>query len=485
MKRIILSVICTIIGLYSSAQNIFWNKSFWNNATTLEQVKHHIEKGNSPTMLDSHGYDATTNAIIGKAPVNVIRYLLDIQGNDINKITHDGRTYLFWASASGETSVVELILSKGANINATDEKGYTALLFAANRGKNIENIIQLLIKNGADIHSLTPKGANALLLACLNVKRIGDLHYFVQKGLPLNSEDSYGRNAIDYASQVGNQALIRDLISAGIALKKEVALIAGEGYRRHQNNLAFFKFLKTINADFSTTNSKGENILHILALHNTQTEVFSFALSENANLSQTDNNGNTPLMNATIRNTPFVVKLILEKTPQINHKNKSGKTALTNAVEFNTASVVELLLKKGANVQILDQKKRSLAYYLINSFSERNKDDFYKKWDLLQQYGLDMTALNGENYLLHWAIEKNNADLIQKIATLPLDINQKNNDGLTPLHKAIMTAKDTKIIQLLIKLGADIKITTDFGETPFDLAQENETLQHQNIQFLK
>jgi len=50
-----------------------------------------------------------------------------------------------------------------------------------------------------------------------------------------------------------------------------------------------------------------------------------------------------------------------------------------------------------------------------------------------------------------------------------------------------MKAEDSQIMKYLISKGADIKINTDFEETVFDLASENELLQKQNnsLNFLK
>ena len=50
-----------------------------------------------------------------------------------------------------------------------------------------------------------------------------------------------------------------------------------------------------------------------------------------------------------------------------------------------------------------------------------------------------------------------------------------------------MKAEDEEIIKMLILMGADIKIKTDFGETAFDLAKENEKLIKTNadVEFLK
>ncbi|WP_258932031.1 hypothetical protein [Flavobacterium oreochromis] len=82
---------------------------------------------------------------------------------------------------------------------------------------------------------------------------------------------------------------------------------------------------------------------------------------------------------------------------------------------------------------------------------------------------------------------KNDLEYLKKIEGLGIEINAKNEEGLTVLHKAVMVAKDEKIINYLLTLGADKKIKTDLDETVYSLAQENEILTKKqiNLDFLK
>ena len=77
--------------------------------------------------------------------------------------------------------------------------------------------------------------------------------------------------------------------------------------------------------------------------------------------------------------------------------------------------------------------------------------------------------------------------MLKKIADLNIDVNAKNKDGLTALHKAAMISKNDTILKYLLSIGAKKEITTDFNETPFDLANENESLTKNkvSIDFLK
>ena len=111
-----------------------------------------------------------------------------------------------------------------------------------------------------------------------------------------------------------------------------------------------------------------------------------------------------------------------------------------------------------------------------------------QKMNLLISNGLESNALqeNGKT-LCHLIVEENNLELFEKIKFKNECININDRDGLTPLHYAAMRAESREIIDYLIKIGANKSLKTPFGETPYDLAQENEILISKkiNIEFLK
>ena len=99
---------------------------------------------------------------------------------------------------------------------------------------------------------------------------------------------------------------------------------------------------------------------------------------------------------------------------------------------------------------------------------------------------MDWTQPQGDgSTLYHLAIDTGDADVFAKVAELPIDINAKNAEGLTALHKAAMRAKDLYLIKELLNKGANPAITTDLGETAYDLARENEALKDVDVNFLK
>jgi len=77
-----------------------------------------------------------------------------------------GESLLLLAVKKGDKEMVELLLNKGADINAPVTGGYTPLHAAAQNGQ--EGIILLLLKNKADINAVTDDGKSPLELAIQN-----------------------------------------------------------------------------------------------------------------------------------------------------------------------------------------------------------------------------------------------------------------------------------------------------------------------------
>ena len=453
MRKLLLGSLafCSLVAW--AQENTFLSNDYWKKKPTITQVQQSIAQGNSPTQLNAHAFDATSLAILNDAPTEVITFLASLDGNGVDKLTHDKRTYLFWAASQGNIPVMKYLLSNGAKVNLTESHGLTPLLFAATRGRSNKEVYELLLKNGASISDTNSEGANALLLLIPHLSNLKQADFFVKKGLKLSSTDSKGNNAIYYAATTGNlpviQALIKKKIKADqLNAQGENAIFgAARATKRSFNKLETFQFLESLGLNPNQKNTEGLSPLFILAGRNREGAVISYFLEKGNNPTQTNKEGRTPLMNAAALNTPEVASLLLEAANNINQQDKEGRSALTLAIENNKIEMIDLLLSKGADTQVLDREG---------------------------------------NTLYHYAVKRADVKILERLASSPsLNINQKNAEGLTPLHKAVMLGKNLEVVQFLLSKGANKQLTTDLGETAYDLAQENEVLKEMNIDFLK
>ncbi|WP_423999214.1 ankyrin repeat domain-containing protein [Maribacter sp. IgM3_T14_3] len=476
-------------------KNELLDRSFWKSNPNVAAVKQKIAEGNDPTAFDDNAFDATTLAITSKADTSVIKYLLSLEGNGVDKKTHDSRIYLHWASYSGDAELVQYLLDNGASVTALDSHRFTPLAFGANAGLTNPAVYNAFEKKGVNLaEEKNEHGANVLLLAAASLKNEKELDFFLSKGLALDSKDNDGNGIFNYASKKGNIDFLKLLVEKGVDYKSlnnnggNAFMFASQGGRGFSNDLPVYTYLKGLGLEPNIVQKNGSTPLHNLASGNKDAAIFELFLKAGADVNQADEEGDTPFLNAAARNELAIVQLLAKNVTNINAANNSGETALMLAAHDNTADVVAFLIDKGAEINAKDATGNTAAFYLADSFSKRNAAAFDAKLALLKSKGLKFDTVQGEgNTLYHVAAKKNDLDLLKKVSDFNIDINAKNDEGVTALHLAAMKAENDKLLKFLLTKGADVKSTTDFEETVYDLASENEVLQKGNtsLDFLK
>ena len=504
MKNIFSISFVLVASLFVSAQqkNTLLEQSFWKTSPDVATVQAEIAKGNNPSESNDRSFDPVVIAINNDAPNTTIKFLLEQPGNGVNKSTHDNRIYLHWAANKGNLEIVEYLIAKGSDINLEDSKGEIPVTFAASSGQKNTAVYDAFFKAGIDPKKKYNDGLTLLLMAIPSDKNQTLTNYFISKGLSLNDVDTYGNTSFNYAAKSGNIVVLKSLLEKGVKFNDNAIIFAAQGFRRDANTLETYKYLvEDLKLKPTTTNNEGQNALHFLVTKAKQTEIINYFISKGVDVNKADNDGNTPLMIAASgREMNGALEQLLPIVKNINAQNKKGESALTKAIQSGTVEAVSLLLEKGADVKVLDKVGNNLGFYIIDSYrpqmgidrgsetANAPKDPFTAKIKLLQDKGLNLaTPQKDGNTLYHFAIAKNDFTLLKKIADLNIDVNAKNKDGLTALHKAAMISKNDTILKYLLSIGAKKEITTDFNETPFDLANENESLTKNkvSIDFLK
>lgn len=484
MRNLITFITILFLTIQLTAQNnVFLKRDFWDTKPSVEVIKTKINEGHNPSEANSNNFDGVVYAILQQAPTESIVYLMSQKGNDVNKLTHDGRTYIFWAAYKGNTEIIKYLLANGAKTDLTDDKGNTIITFAAGAGQQNTKVYDLIIEADKDqVFKTNPDGANALLLAAPKDKDFKLINYFESKGLSLKSTDTNGNGIFNYVARTGNSKMLNQLVEMGLKGTDEAFIFTAYGARGHVNNIEAYTFLKGLGLSPNVANTDGITPLHVVASRGKDKAILSFLLENGLDVNTTDKEGNSAFLQAANRNDLATVEILFNRLKDINHSNNAGATALALAVKNNTVDVVEFLIEKGANLKVEDKKGNNIVYYLVEGYSTRNEAKFIEKLNLLTENDVDFSTLqkNG-NTLFHLATEKQSLKLLELASTYKLDVNAKNEEGNTALHIAAMKAKDDKILKFLIAQGADIKATTDFDESVYDLASENELLKKNNI----
>jgi ankyrin repeat protein len=152
-----------------------------------------------------------------KRDKDAVRALLK-DGADVNAAQGDGMTALHWAARSGDVDLAQMLLYAGANVKATTRLGaYTPLMMAAEQGHSA--VIAALLAAGADVKAANATGTTPLMLAALS----GDakaVTMLVENGAEVDAkEKSMQQTALMFAAGTNRVDAIAALLKAGADVK--------------------------------------------------------------------------------------------------------------------------------------------------------------------------------------------------------------------------------------------------------------------------
>jgi ankyrin repeat protein len=135
-------------------------------------------------------------------------------GADVNAAQGDGMTALHWAATNGDAALTQMLLSAGANIRATTRLGGITAMHMASQGGHAE-VVAALITAGADRNAPTTTGATPLMLAA----RAGSsetVTKLVETGADINAkEKSFGQTALMIAAGLDRADVVKVLLARG------------------------------------------------------------------------------------------------------------------------------------------------------------------------------------------------------------------------------------------------------------------------------
>jgi ankyrin repeat protein len=184
-------------------------------------------------------------------------------------------TPLFYAASAGQINVVDLLISKGADVNAKDIRGgETPLFYAAKAGQ--KNVVELLIDKGADVNARGSQHSGALESAAwLGRSDVAEL--LIAKGADVNAKDDWDYIPLHAAAGSGLVEIVKLLIAKG--------------------------------SDVNAKNEWGETPLHSAILYG-QIRVVEVLIAKSADVNAKTNHGQTPLQSAQKNGHTDIVELL-------------------------------------------------------------------------------------------------------------------------------------------------------------------------------
>jgi len=138
-------------------------------------------------------------------------------GANVKQTSKHGDTALHYAFEYQETALIaELLISKGANVNAANEKGQTPLHAISRMGSRL--LVEFLLDNGASINAQDNEGKTALheIIDFDPIDQIVKL--LIEKGSDLKKTDKNAQTALHYAAKKGIETCVELLIENGVEI---------------------------------------------------------------------------------------------------------------------------------------------------------------------------------------------------------------------------------------------------------------------------
>ncbi len=252
------------------------------------------------------------------------------------------RPVLVWAAQNQSVEVINALIESGADVNAVDAIGHTALMRAADT--NQIPCAQALIQAKADVSVKAPNGNSALTMAVRN-NSAEMVKLLLDSGANPNSVNVDGDSPALLAAQNDGIEIIKLLGAAKADLNLSNAAYTPLSYAISQENAALVSALLQSGADPNTKPSSGAS--PIFQAVNTP-EIIKLLLDAKANPNVLDDYGQTPLMNAIQVDAVKSAEAFIAGGADVNFRDRNGATALTLAQNSMRTEITELLKKNGA-----------------------------------------------------------------------------------------------------------------------------------------
>src|SRR5689334_1824036 len=145
--------------------------------------------------------------------------LLDAKPDLLNALSPDGFTALHMASYYGAPDAVQLLLDRGADVNAVTKNFLTNMpIHAAAAGRRLA-ICEMLLEHGADVNAKQHGGFTAIMAPAQHGDR-EMVEMFLSHGADAVIANDEGKTAADIAAAQGNIEIAAMLRAVGSKTEK-------------------------------------------------------------------------------------------------------------------------------------------------------------------------------------------------------------------------------------------------------------------------
>ena len=453
-----------------------------------------LNAGADPNIADENSDSSLHAAIYGYCSKESVQSII-YRGAQVNAVNNIDETPLLIACSTAQRQLVRLLLKSKADPNIANIEGHGSLHKAVNADCSRETL-QEIVDYGADVNAKDRRGRTALLLSCF-YRQMDSLNVLIKAGADPTIDDEEGFSCI-HAAVDGRCStdVLQTLIDNGAhvnARRRDGATALMRACRTGQSESVMFLLeagadVNIVRPDGSTclhvavhgkcsketlqnvienglnvnsANKRGETAL-ILACESAQTESVKLLLKMGANPNIADAEGYTSLHVAVHgRCTNETLKEIITHRSHLDAQNMDGQTPLLLACTYRQNNSIELLLEALSNPNINDKNKNTSLHAAVDGRCRK------KYIQAIINHFADINAINkNKQTALMLACEEGNVDAINVLLKNRADLDIANADGDTCLHVVARGDYVKEIIHTLVNHGANVNTKNMFNETP-------------------
>jgi ankyrin repeat protein len=443
------------------------------DASNTELIRLLLKAGADPNSPNPDG-ETALHLVARSGNVEAARLLLKAGAQVDPRESFGGQTPLMWAAARRHPEMVDLLAAKGANLNARsavrdyqrvataesrakflDRGGFTPLLYAAR--ENCGACVEVLLKHKVDVDLPDPSGMSPLTIAMMNsnwdiAKRL------IEAGADVNEWDIFGQAPLHVA--IGNMRSRGngdplDLDHPNKATGREVVqLLVERG--ANPNQQTYFKppgrggFGGGIG--FGSATGRGTTPF-LVACANGDLEVVKLLLAHGANPRLATADGQGPIILAvgsrsggTGNPAPVRADVAPEKEPG---SGSEIPPAVRGGTRARTGTGTGAASPGGAPAAATSGASAGPAPAAAGAGPAdgmvAHLNPTVELIDYLVAHGADINLMSKRHFLqrtrggsaLHYAVRAGNKEVMAALIRLGIDVNLKDEDGLTALDYAM------------------------------------------------
>ena len=394
----------------------------------------------------------------------------------------------------------------GYDVNAQDQFGYTLLhtmiMLRHTISDHYVQVLEELIRIDGDLNAPMEEDLLTTQLAAQYYPSVKVLKKLVQMGCDLNAPMEDGLLPIHFATQHNDAEAVRALVELG----SDVDVPTLSEYKRNPIHIAAglncveaIEVLIELGCDIEAQQSTKLKLrpLHLTILHRSQ-EAFRKLMEKGADIHSEMSNGMTAIFFAIQQNAFDMIKVLVQKGSKIDDtydlvSSESAKMFLESASSNYSPALPSQLLITPLNIAIICNHRRCVVELLELGASTADTFLQLSSLQLAAQQGLHEIAgdlidhganvnrsREGDGFTpLHFAIMGNHIRVVRVLVTKGCDVTKptfrNSNPDLTPLQLASLMCRSA-IIRMISQRVPDINQLTEEGLSPLHLALLNPTI---------